>query len=188
LKDELRVRFRTLRDALGPARRAQASTAITTAVLGLARFRDARRILLYASFGSEVDTMQLRRSAHESGKSVLLPRMDGRALSLHEWRQETSLVPNRHGIPEPAEGSEAVDARDVDVVVVPGLAFDERGGRLGYGGGYYDRLLSTIPKAYRVGVCFANQVVRHLPTTRLDVPMDCVVTEEAVKSLPRRHH
>jgi 5-formyltetrahydrofolate cyclo-ligase len=188
MKDALRLRFRALRDAIGAEERAQSSLRIATWVAQLPRYREARSILLYAAFGSEVETRPLRERALKEGKIVLLPRIEDRQLKIHDWRAGDQLVQNRHGIPEPLASAPEADPRALEFIVIPGLAFDVRGGRLGYGGGYYDKLLGTISHAYRVGVCFARQVVQELPSTHLDAPMDCVVTENGVNKLPRRHH
>jgi 5-formyltetrahydrofolate cyclo-ligase len=188
MKDALRLRFRAQRDAVGAEQRAQASQRIAEWVTQLAQYRKAGNVLLYASFGSEVETRPLRERALADKKIVLLPRIADRQLKIHDWRPGDRLETNRHGIPEPLASAPEADPRALEFIVVPGLAFDARGGRLGYGGGYYDKLLATIPHAYRVGVCFARQLVPELPSTHLDVPMDCVVTENGVNRAPHRHH
>lgn len=188
MKDALRLRFRAMRDAIGAEERARSSQRIADLVEGLPEYARATNVLLYAAFGSEVETRVLRERALGRGKRVFLPRMVERRLEIHEWRPGDPLAPNRYGIPEPLASVPSANPVSLDLIVVPGLAFDRRGARLGYGGGYYDRLLGSVPHAFRVGVCYARQLVPELPSTHLDAPMDCVVTEEGVNPLPRRKH
>jgi 5-formyltetrahydrofolate cyclo-ligase len=165
-----------------------AAVSIAKHVGTLARWQAAKAVLLYASFASEVDTRPLLELAWGQDKTVGLPRMDGRELAVHMVLPDTALAANRHGIPEPPRDAPLLSTGDLGVVLVPGVAFDRRGGRLGYGGGYYDRLLGTVPHAFRVGVAYEAQVVEHLPTSLLDVPMDVLVTESGVHVLPTRKH
>jgi 5-formyltetrahydrofolate cyclo-ligase len=99
---------------------------------------------------------------------------------------DEGIAPGRHGLREPVGGT-VIDPKDLGVVIVPGLAFDERGNRLGRGGGFYDRFLATTP-AFRIGVCFEVQLASSVPAGPLDVPMDAVVTERRVirPNPPRR--
>ena len=188
VKDSLRRHFRALRDAVPGPKQREAARRISEHIQGLDEWREAAVVLLYASFGSEVDTRPLLEAAWGQGKKTALPRIDGKQLTVQLVDRETRLVPNRYGIPEPPADTPAVPGDDVDLAVVPGIAFDRRGGRLGYGGGYYDRLLGTVPHAFRVGIAYEVQVVEHLPTSHLDVPMDALVTVLGVHLLPRREH
>lgn len=188
MKDELRLRFRAIRDSLSPALRRQASGEIARHMASLPRYRQAGTVALYASFGSEVDTGPIQSLARSDGKRLGLPRMAGQNLELREWGEGLALVPNRYRIPEPSAQAALMAPSEVDLFAVPGLVFDHRGARLGYGGGYYDRLLKAAPRAYRVGIAFQAQLVRHLPSTQLDVPVDCLITESGVKTMPHRKH
>jgi 5-formyltetrahydrofolate cyclo-ligase len=188
LKDGLRKHFRRLREAIPAPHRREASFAIVENVQGLAQWKDARAVLLYASFGTEVETPRLLEAAWATGKAVGLPRMEGKDLVVHEARSGDTLVGNPLGIPEPSIDSPLLSIERVSLVAVPGVAFDRRGARLGYGGGYYDRLLRTVPHAYRVGVAYEAQVVDRLPTNHLDVPMDALATEGGIRVLPKREH
>lgn len=188
VKDGLRPHFRNLRDALPAPLRQRASIAIAQHVSDLPWWQAARTVLLYASFASEVETAPLREAAWGAAKRVVLPRVQEGRLELHEFAGETVLAPSRWGIPEPPHDATTVPSADVELVVVPGLAFDRRGGRLGYGGAYYDRLLRAANHAHRIGVGFEVQVVDRLPTTHLDAPLDILVTENGVNAMPKREH
>ena len=188
MKDGLRLRFRAARDAVGPRARKEAAAAIARRLEGIDRYVEARRLVFYASFGSEVETGPLMEAAQAAGRVVALPRMEGKTLVLHEHGPGDPLEPNAFGIPEPPPSAPTVALDAADVVLVPGLAFDRRGHRLGYGGGYYDRLLRTSPHAYRIGLAYGFQLVERLPAMHHDEPLDAIVTESDVHVYPRRHH
>jgi len=171
------------RQALSPAAAAAAGAAVTERVLALPQWAAARDILLYLSVKNEVDTRALAGQALAEGRGLLLPRcrpdtpgfLDlGRIAALSEAR------PGRYGIPEPpAERCRPPEAFAPDLILVPGLAFDLTGRRLGFGGGYYDRLLAlpAMAQACVVGLAYAFQIVTRLPAESWDRPMDAVVTE-----------
>ncbi len=134
--------------------------------------------LLYSSFGNEVDTSRLINSLQKEGKSVFLPilRSDG-LLGIGEFVSENDLVKNRFGIFEP---STAVNVKNFDIVVVPGVAFDKNCDRLGFGKGYYDRLLTEIKTKLKIGLSYDLQIVDELPSEVHDIPMDIVLTETKI--------
>lgn len=141
-------------------------------------FASARTVLLFYSFGSEVATRGMAARALADGKRLLLPYLEGGTMEAAEVRSDDELVPTGYGPREPGRRV-PVDPAEVDVVVTPGLAFDRRGHRLGYGGGHYDRYLGRLgPAATRVGVGFSAQVVEHVPNEPGDQPVDLVVTDE----------
>ncbi|CAG0963127.1 5-formyltetrahydrofolate cyclo-ligase [Burkholderiales bacterium] len=183
-KQVMRASVVAERDALDPAWRAQASAAIVECIAGLPTFHAARSVLLTAPFRSEWDAAPLIVRALAAGKTVALPRVDEPARMLELKRIVDPLRDIRtghRGIPEPAShcGEIATDA--IDWVLVPGVAFDPAGGRLGYGGGYYDRLLPMLPaRAVRVAGAFSAQVVDAVPRAPHDITMDTVVTEAGV--------
>lgn len=174
------------REALDPAFRRAASRRIVDAVLARDAFRRARSVLAYASFGSEVDTSALLQAVLAEGKTLLLPRIDkGRdAIRVYAVRDlARDLEINRWGIAEPRPETclEIVPA-ELDCVFVPGVAFDARGGRLGYGKAYYDRLLASSRQSggspALVAGAFAAQVVDEVPMEAHDVPIPVVLTED----------
>ncbi len=139
------------------------------------------RVLWYLSIRSEVETQAMVHDLLDTGHDLVIPYCVGRDLHLWALRDFDHLEPSRWGILEPREDLRADEAFSVapeslDVVVVPGLAFTPAGDRLGYGAGYYDRLLART-EAQRFGVCFEVQVVPELPTSPADVPMHAIVTE-----------
>jgi 5-formyltetrahydrofolate cyclo-ligase len=183
-KQALRARVAAARDALDPAWREQASQALVRRIAALPSFRAAATVLLTAPFRSEWNTLPLIETALAAGKTVALPRVDepARMLVLNRIRDtHLDIVQGWRGVPEPAPGCERVDVQAIDWVLVPGVAFDRSGARIGYGGGYYDRLLPLLPpRASRVAGAFSAQIVDDVPSAPHDITMDTVVTEDRV--------
>jgi 5-formyltetrahydrofolate cyclo-ligase len=183
LKARLRQEAAEQRDAT--RNRRQASRQICDTFTSLVESANARTVALYVSIRSEVETHDLLRQELEGPRRILVPYCaDRRSLRLFELRSWDELARSRFGLLEPRtelrqDLSRIVDVRDVDIAMVPGLAFDQRGGRLGYGQGYYDRLLrGARPETPLVGVAFSTQIRCTLPTAEHDVFMDRVITEE----------
>lgn len=180
VKVELRDRMRRLRKTIGAEVRAEKSARIAERVRALPAWRDARTVMLFVPMGAEIDVRLLERAARDEGKVVVAPRMidDGRTLEIRRWDADATLVDSgRMGVLEPPESAPLVFGESVDVVIVPALALDPRGGRLGYGAGLYDRLLATMPRATTVGIVFDFQLLAEVPETRGDVRVRHVVTE-----------
>jgi 5-formyltetrahydrofolate cyclo-ligase len=168
------------RDAMPADARAAAAAAITARIVALPMYAAARTVLLTLPFRSEWDTLPLIGIALAEGKKVAAPRVNRatRMLELHALVDPPrDLVPGAFGIPEPVPGAERVAPEGVDLVLVPGVAFDRAGRRLGYGGGYYDRLLPLLGRASRVAGAFDVQLVERVPSAPHDLRVDVIVTE-----------
>ena len=178
-KAQLRRELKRKRAALSPEERRQCSLRICALVEASPVFRQARTVFLFASFGTEVDTFPLLGRALLSGKRVALPRtlLSEKRLVFHRIFTLGELVPGAYGIPEPPPENPVVPCEEADLVLVPGLAFDREGFRLGYGGGFYDRILRKI-RAPRVGLAFSFQLIERVPREEHDLPVDGVVTEK----------
>ncbi|HEU4699069.1 MAG TPA: 5-formyltetrahydrofolate cyclo-ligase [Gemmatimonadales bacterium] len=185
-KATLRRRALAVRDALAETERVARSEAIHARLEALDAWHRAGTLCTYVGIRSEVATLPLLADALATGRRVAVPACEGEVLRLVHLDSLDELTPARFGLLEPApevcllEGRTcAVEA--VDLFVVPGVAFDRAGGRLGFGRGYYDRLLAGArPDAVRVGLAFEAQLVERVPTDPYDVPMDLVITEAAV--------
>jgi 5-formyltetrahydrofolate cyclo-ligase len=179
-KQSLRLQAMLHRDALDG--REWRSMAICEAVQRLPVYASARAIHCYLAMRSEVDTRPLIARALQDGKGVVVPVVVPRAAELsHAWLdslEADALAPGVFGTFNP-RASRPATHEDWDLAIVPLLAFDRRGYRLGYGKGFYDRLLSISP-AITVGVAFAAQEVHDLPVEAHDVPLDWIVTENEV--------
>jgi 5-formyltetrahydrofolate cyclo-ligase len=147
----------------------------------LAERCSGRRVHVYRAFGAELDLADLEASVRTTNGTVLLPRVEGDHLVAVEHPGDVAgdsgaFVVSGFGVAEPT--GTAVEPTSIDVVVVPGLAFDRRGRRLGYGRGYYDRFLTSLaPHAVTIGVAFDLQVVDEVPHESHDVALDLVITE-----------
>ena len=169
------------RDALPDGERALLGGRIVTTILDLPAYENAGVVLAYASFGTELRTDELLRRVLSDWKSLLLPRVERGALGLYEVRDlEADLEPGTWGIREPRpDRCPPADPSRVDFALVPGVAFDRAARRLGYGGGFYDRLLAGgLPEGTPlVSGAFGVQIVAEVPTDPHDAPVDLVVTE-----------
>jgi 5-formyltetrahydrofolate cyclo-ligase len=138
-------------------------------------------VLVYHPTDTELDPAGAVDALRAAGAQILLPRIVGPgALTLHEIGALEGLEHGPLGIRQPSVRAPEVPARDVDLAVVPGVAFDPRGSRIGYGGGYYDRLLTSTEGALLVGVAFDEQLVGSIPHEDHDVYMDMIVTPSQV--------
>lgn len=179
-KPELRRRALAARDALPGMERARLSVAVCARAAALPELTAAATIMLFAAFRSEVDTEPLVSWALERGKTVCFPRVLGsrRMAAYRVTDPATDLVPGAWGIPEPREGLEEVPPECIDVVVVPGAAFDAAGRRCGYGGGFYDAYLPlTRAGVPWVALAFEAQLVDELPCEPHDLAVGAIVTE-----------
>jgi 5-formyltetrahydrofolate cyclo-ligase len=179
LKKALRQDVLEERLKLSPEERRAKSREIEKRLFSLPEFRMARIILFYASFRSEVETHAMVRQALADGKRVVLPKVKGRDLALFEIKDfDRDVKPGRWDIPEPA-GGKHMEREKIDFIVVPGAAFDHAGNRLGYGAGFYDKLLKGYQGAV-VALAFELQIVPTVPAGPHDVPVQKIVTEKRV--------
>ena len=177
----MRDRVLRARDALPPEVREQAGRAIVATLAARVDFRAATTVLLSLSFRSEYDTRPLFDAALASGKVVSAPRVNADSRMLEAFVVSDpvrDVAPGFRGIPEPLLHCPAVGLDAIDWVLVPGVAFDTRGYRIGYGGGYYDRLLPLLRgDAQRIAGAFELQVVEQVPSAPHDLAVDAIVTE-----------
>jgi 5-formyltetrahydrofolate cyclo-ligase len=172
------------RDALSDTQRAVDALACETRLLQLPAFQNAKTVLSYMSFGSELNTHAILRQSLQRGKAVVLPRMVKPSgaqtlpeLAIHQVLAESDLTAGPWGILEPHANSAAATFATVDLVLVPGVAFDRRGRRLGYGKGYYDRLLpARRANCLLVALAFDFQLVDEVPVSAHDVSIDLLIT------------
>lgn len=186
-KAQVRASMRALRDAMPAEERARLSDRIAARLRDLLDRLAPRTVMVFSSFGSEVSTQGIIEALLEAGRRVALPAVAGHEMRAAPFRFGDPLQTARYGAAEPASAAE-VPPDAIDVIVVPGLAFDRRGYRVGYGRGYYDRfLVRTRPDAPRIGIAFDAQVVEAVPHGDADQPVDAIVTEvEVVCCRPAR--
>ncbi len=183
---QLRKKILTERNRLTAQQIETKSLAIQQRLLALEQLRDRQAIFVYVSFRSEVATLSLIDVLIDMGKTVIVPftRVREKRLdAIHITNRLTDLEPGYCDIPEPKEElciSRAIAPEEIETILLPGSVFDERGGRFGYGGGYYDRFLDKVPTATRIGLAFDLQIIERAPLQEHDELLDMVVTESRV--------
>ncbi len=184
-KSELRAVLLKKRDAIPAEVRRAKDRLIRERLLSLGEIREAKVFFFFASFRSEVDTIVPMKTLLAEGKRIVLPKVDrqNHLLLLYEIKDLEELVSGYMGIPEPSVLSEdrmvAVDG--LDTVIIPGAGFDAAGNRIGYGGGYYDRLLSPIQRDVTIiAPAYEEQIVESIPTEPHDVRVGMIVTDRRV--------
>ena len=182
-KATIRNRVTRLRDSIGEGERQAKDRTIIETIFGIAGFAEAETVLLYASFRSEVQTGKIIARTLKEGKTTVLPLVNRqeKRLSLRRIQRMEDLIIGYMGIPEPRSIAAEVDLKNIDCVLVPGVAYDLHCFRIGYGGGYYDRLLGGgSPRPFLLAPAYEEQIVDDIPVDEHDVRMDMIVTEKRV--------
>lgn len=175
---ELRAAGRLARSRVTGAERVDATAAVVGRILLLPEVQRADRVLVTAAVSDELDLGGLRDQLLQHGTVVALPVVDGDDLVPVDLREDAELTPGWRDVPEPVGPP---SPGPVDVVVVPALVLDRRGGRLGYGGGHFDRFLAgPAADATSIGAVFHDQLVTEVPLLDHDVRLDVVVTERGI--------
>ena len=177
-KAEIRRQMRGMRRALSEEEQRCAADGVYTRIMRMESYRSARTVMAYAAVRGELSLERVMEDIRASGRRLALPRcgengeMD--ACLVTERRQ---LRQGAYGIWEPDESCPVVPPEEIDLMLIPGTAFDRAGGRIGQGGGYYDRYILKT-RAVRVGICHGFALMNRIPTENHDVRMDAVVTPE----------
>jgi 5-formyltetrahydrofolate cyclo-ligase len=179
-KRELRSRMRSLRAVMPASAREERSRAAAERVRALPEFERASVVVGFSAIQGEIDPAQLLAAARDAGKTVGLPRVEDERLVLHVVGDVSELEEGAFGVLEPAASAPLLEPGSIDLVIVPGLAFDVRGHRIGYGRAFYDRLLPGMTRAFRVGLAYDFQVLMELPIGPHDVPLHAVVSDKQV--------
>jgi 5-formyltetrahydrofolate cyclo-ligase len=181
-KAELRARARASRAAVGASERAAASEAVAGRAAQLPEVTGARVVLGYRALAEEIDPAPLLDVLRAQGARIALPRVAAPGeLALHWLGRDEDLVRGELGVLEPAPDAPGPRLEEVDLVVVPGVAFDARCRRLGMGGGFYDRLLASLPASSRaIALAYDAQMVEEVPADEHDRPVTLVVTPSFV--------
>ena len=187
--EHTKLRKQTLarRDALAPTLQREKSLRIGRTLLDLPLLNNCATLLVYVAFRSEVKTLPIITTLLESGKTVAVPLTlvrEKRLLGITIKEPEKELAPGYCGIPEPEASlipDNTIDPAIIDLVIVPGSVFDRQGGRLGYGGGYYDRFLALeAPQATRIALAYQLQMVDTIHLKPHDQTMDMIITENNI--------
>lgn len=143
-------------------------------------YQNSQKTLFYYPIKNEVDLLPLLQK--NDGKTKLLPKIRNNCLSIHKISNEKDLVDGVYNTKEPHELCEMVEEQEIDLILVPGIVFDKKGNRLGYGKGYYDRLLKTL-SCPKIGLAFEQQISDYIPTEPHDQKMDLIITEKNIYTI-----
>jgi len=181
-KKRIREEILSRRDREPEDIRRKKSQKIKKRLFSLKEFKEAHTILSYYSKESEVETEEMMEEALRKGKRVLLPKVREREICLGEIKDlEKDLEKGRFGILEPKETYRKTTPRGIDLVILPGIAFDLKGERIGYGKGYYDRFLKKFPRTIPlIGLAYDFQVVNHPPGERYGRRVWKIITETRI--------
>lgn len=149
-------------------------------------FNKAENIFIYIGFGSEINTADYINDFLNMGKRIFIPRtnIEEKTMEAVEIQSLDNLVKDKYGILEPSEDIEAVEKVELDLIILPGVVFDVNGGRIGYGGGYYDKYLQNLDESIpKVALCYDFQVINKVPMEEHDIKADCIITEKRVIKL-----
>lgn len=185
-KAEIRKRILKLRYTLSSEETCDKSAMIFERLCGLSQYKGAKTVIAYMDYKNEVMTSEFIRKCRRDGKRVALPRVETGQLYKNELRFyeidriETDTLLGFKGIMEP-DSAVLNRMEEIDLAVIPGVAFDYGKSRIGYGAGYYDRSLCCLrPDCIKAGVAYSIQMVEAIPTGEYDIPMDMVVTEDTI--------
>jgi 5-formyltetrahydrofolate cyclo-ligase len=179
VKSQLRTQMGTMRKALSEEAKKARSGEICQRILQTPYYKRAHAVVGYVALGNEADPAEILDAAYLAGKSLGLPRVDkgSRRLSLHRWAPGDPLEKGGLGVQEPLASAPLFEPSEVDLIIVPALAIDLGGQRVGRGGGYYDRSLSAFPKAFAIGIIYDFQLIVEAPVNAGDVPVSAVATD-----------
>ncbi len=180
-KNEIRRRQRERRAAIPTEEKKQTDAAIVEHIRASAFFQNASMLLLYAPMEGEVNLLPLARLFRRAGKPIAFPRCDkeSNTMSFYILSEDARLTPGAYGIPEPPADAPLCTPDEHALCLLPGLSFDPRGNRLGYGKGYYDRYLASFP-GVTVGVTPTAMMLRELPADEHDIPARYIATERGI--------
>ena len=183
-KTALRRHLRLCREAIPPEERQRRDAFILDAIRKSRPFREADTLLGYAPIGAEIDILPLLREAEHDGKRVALPRTHGAGImTFHYVSSWEALTVSSYGIREPSAEAPLYTG-GAALCLVPALAFDGEGYRIGYGGGYYDRFLAAH-EVTAIGVIYRELLRPHLPHEAHDRPVAAIATEDGIFTIPQ---
>lgn len=186
-KKLIRSSIRKLRDSMSEDERSVKSERITDSVTGTPEYKAARDVLIYVSTGSEADTTELIKRCFEDKKNVYVPKVYGKEMRFISIGSLDELTPGYYGIMEPVSDEPVWEkgSRDTyndSLCIMPGLAFDRKFNRIGYGGGFYDKFLEKA-QVYKMAVCYDCQIVECIDAQDTDIKPDMIVTDmEVIKN------
>jgi len=177
-KNELRKYYKNLRQSLTSDTVSEKSNIICGLFTESDLYKNAETVMLYSPIRNETDTRTIIKKAFEDGKRVVLPVTCGDDIYGVYLTAGSVMAKGRFDVPEP-QNAEKADKMDIDIAAVPGIAFDRKGGRIGFGKGYYDRFLKDI-RAVKIALCYDFQIADSIDTETFDIKMEYIITESGV--------
>lgn len=185
-KDELRAQMRARRRALDEAAQAEAAQAVLARLKAFAPYQSARCVMAYMACRGELSLAPVIEEIFRSEKTLALPRCEAPGImTARRVDHPQQLVPGAYGLMEPGEGCAVLAPEEIDLILVPGTAFDAKGRRLGQGGGYYDRFLCRT-NALLIGVCHDFALLAHVPAQAHDQNMHHILTPAGMFACGRK--
>lgn len=175
-KQEIRKQIRKIRNCIEPEVWQRATDIITEKVIQSDCFRETTDLLCYINFEGEVGTHEIIEEAWRLGKNVWVPKVAGNDMDFYCIHSFDELKKGTFGVPEPSDDGEPFHDEEA-LMIVPGVAFDRKKNRIGYGKGYYDRYLMRNPEIETIGISFDLQMMESLPAEETDRPLCKVFTE-----------
>lgn len=183
-KEILRREIKERRDNISLKLRKEKSKKIKEFLFSTDEFKKAKTVMFYITYGSEVMTEDMIEGSLERGKKVALPKClkdEKKIIPLEIKNISRDLERGAFGIREPKRGTKIIQTQEINLVIVPGVAFDRKGTRLGYGGGFYDKFLKNLPDSSRfIGLAFQEQVVKSIPRAARDIMLHKIITDQGV--------
>lgn len=184
-KKALRKEILTKRKNLDTAEKENIDEKILDRFFESKYYKEAKKVFIYISYDSEIDTIKIIDKAFKDGKKIYVPRteFESRVMDAVEITSFDNLIKSSYGILEPSINTPYINPNELDLIVVPGVAFDRKGGRMGYGAGFYDRYFKKINKdnierITKLALAYDFQVLEEVPMSAQDVPVDYIITEK----------
>lgn len=172
-KQDIRKYIKTLKQHISDSEKENASSAVFSTLYTLPEWKKADNILFYHSLQDELPTITALKN-NEINKNIFLPKVNGDMLDILPYHSDEISI-GAYNIQEPT-GNEPISPRIIDLIIVPGVAFDKQFNRLGRGKGYYDKILTQAINATKIGIAFDFQLIDNLPTESHDIKMDIIIT------------
>ena len=177
-KQDIRDKINLVRNNLSRNIVAEKSRKIIENLINLKEYNDAETIMPYISLNIEADTKEFIKDELLKGKSIVVPFVEEGGIQVSKLNDFENLIKGKYGVLEPMKKEKHNDK--IDLVIVPGVAFDEKGSRIGFGKGYYDKFLERFKDSLKIAFAFEEQIVDNVPSEEHDVKVDMIITEKRI--------
>lgn len=178
-KSSIRKKIISERDKIDIKEKRYKDNKIKEKLMETKYYKECEKIFIYIGFGSEINTYEYIQDFFKDNKRIFVPRTNikNKTMEAVEINDLNNLEKNKYGILEPSLDKEQIDKNEIELIILPGVAFDKVGGRIGYGGGYYDKFLKNVSsKAIKVALAYDLQVLDKIPMEEHDIKYDYLIT------------